>query len=105
MQPVALDKKDIGKTIIVVIEDGNTGAGVFDDIRLIQIAGDDLGGETSLRGNVAEIDDRRLHAGGERPYRLIGRITGNHLGPYPGEQRRSQREKDSKRETTAKRAH
>ena len=46
MQPVALQKEDIRKAVVVVIEDRNPGASVFDDVGLIQLAGNHFSGES-----------------------------------------------------------
>ena len=55
-----------------------------------------------VRGQVAKIGSGRLHAGGKRALRLIGGISGSHLGKqlHPDEQRHNDRESDGKRTKT-----
>lgn len=106
VQPVTLHKENIREAVVVVIEDRYAGAGIFDDVRLVQIAGDDLSGEAGLRSDIAEVDDGRLHARRKRAHGLIGGIAGNHLRKHfhSDQQRRSQRE-NGKREKAASGTH
>ena len=80
LQPVALQKKDVRKAVVVVIEYRNAGAGVFYDVGLIHLAGDYFGGESRLRRDIAEIDNGCLHAWRKRADRLIRSVPRSHLG-------------------------
>ena len=60
MQTVALQKEDVGKAVVVVIEDRHPSACVFHDVGLIDLAGNHFSGESCLRRDIAEIHLRCL---------------------------------------------
>ena len=83
VQPIALQKKDVGKTVIVVIDNCNPGAGVFYDVGLIDLTGNHFGAESRLRRDIAEIHLRRLHPWRERTHSLILCVPRGHLRMQP----------------------
>ena len=99
VQPVALNQEDIREAVVVVIEDRNAGTRIFDDVGLIEVAGDHRCREPGLRPKIAEVRDRRFHAGGKRAHRLISGISGSHLGKqlHSDQRRHSDRDGDIKR--------
>jgi len=82
-RPVTLTREDIRKTVVIVSNSLRPRAGVFDDISLIQVAGDHRCGDPGLRGYVAEIGNGRLQCPGKRAPRLIGGISGKPFGKAP----------------------
>src|ERR1022692_1050484 len=79
LQPVALDQEYIRQSVVVVVEDSHSRAGVFDHEGLVQVAGDDYSVEPSLGCHIPKIDSRSLHARRERAVGLIRGARRNHL--------------------------
>ena len=79
MQPVALQKEDIRKAVVVVIEDRHPSACVFHDVGLIDLAGNHFSGESRLRRDIAEIHLRCLHSWRKRTHRRILCVPRSHL--------------------------
>ena len=55
----AVDDEDVGPAIIVIIKDGDAGAGGFDDVLFtLLVTGDDLESQACLLGDILEVRDR-----------------------------------------------
>ena len=58
VEPGAIDQKNVGPAIIVVIEDGDAGAGGLDDVFLgVDAAEDFLHGEAGFFGDIGEVGE------------------------------------------------
>ena len=70
IQPSAVHQKDVGPTVVIVIEDRNSGAGGFDDVFFrVDAAENFLHGQAGLLGDVDEVCDWRRH--GRRSFWLL----------------------------------
>jgi tetratricopeptide (TPR) repeat protein len=75
----AIDKKNVGQTIVVVVEDRNSRPSGFNDVLLVSRSARDVyAGQSGLGSNVLKAYERRFDAGRQRLGRRSHTVAGRH---------------------------
>ena len=79
LQPAAIDHKNVGQPVVIVVDDGNPQARRFDDVEFSSFRPGSIDvRQTRFRRYVPVVDDRRLHSGWQRLRRHSDSAPGSH---------------------------